>query len=155
MVTLAELAPVLRRLRKHRGQHRWLEGCVYFIAETKGKPRRIKIGWTSRDPRARLSQLQVSHPDRLELLGCLPGPRERETALHIRYGSAAVGGEWFNPVSDLLEEVNWLLDWPGKIEGEPGEFDTPRSDCEWCRLVDDFDRDFEASFTDGSRSSPS
>jgi hypothetical protein len=148
-VTAEVLGPALRRLRKHRAEHLWLDGCVYFIAETKGRPRRIKIGWTSRDPRARLSQLQVSHPDRLELLGCLPGPRQREAELHAQFASAAVGGEWFYPVPGLLDEVDWLLDWPGTVSGDEGEFDAPRPACEWCLLVDEFDRDLEASLASG------
>lgn len=134
-MTLTEAAPLIRRLGKHWSTHRWQEGMVYFVAAGTGKRFRIKIGWTSRSPRTRLSQLQVGNPERLELLGCIPGPQSMEAQLHSDFVSCAVGGEWFRPNDALLELIEWWAREPPKLElrGEPGEFDSPPAECAQCQ----------------------
>lgn len=64
---------------------------VYFIGAGRGH---VKIG-SSRRPEARLKQLQTAQPERLILIGTMPGGRALETELQAKYHRYAVGGEWF------------------------------------------------------------
>lgn len=75
---------------------------VYFIkAETTGL---IKIGCAV-DPEARLRTLQTGCPDRLALLASMAGGQGDERALHERFASARIRGEWFSPREELVRFV--------------------------------------------------
>jgi len=74
---------------------------VYFMQRADGM---VKIG-SSLDVPARQRVLE-SAAGPLEVLLALPGDRVLETELHERFAEARVHGEWFNPVSDLLEYIN-------------------------------------------------
>lgn len=68
-------------------------GCVYFIGEELGGDL-IKIGW-SRNPVARLRQLQTGNATPLKFIGCVAANRQIEPALHRLFSTASVSGEWF------------------------------------------------------------
>lgn len=72
---------------------------VYFIQRGEGGP--IKIGAAS-NPAARLSTLQTGSPEPLRLLAATPGSLDDEAALHERFASARLSGEWFEPTADLI-----------------------------------------------------
>jgi hypothetical protein len=80
---------------------------IYFIRNETNKA--IKIGFSTKDPIVRLAQLQTGSPDRLTLLGVIPGRLEDEKFLHARFGTCRLGGEWFYPTVDLVAWIEWLL----------------------------------------------
>lgn len=75
---------------------------VYFIQTGETGP--VKIG-SSHDPESRLRSLQVANPDRLTLLGAIPGGYERERQLHSRFAHLLVHGEWFRPAVELADFI--------------------------------------------------
>ncbi len=75
---------------------------VYF-AQADGKAGLIKIGFSSR-PKHRVRQL-LTGSAQVVLLCAVPGSKDDERALHKRFASARVHGEWFNPVPELLELI--------------------------------------------------
>ena len=71
---------------------------VYFIQASGGL---IKIGCT-RDLRKRWANLRTLIPVDLTLLGSIPGYRDIEHALHVRFEASRVHGEWFKPSPEIL-----------------------------------------------------
>lgn len=71
-----------------------IEGCAY------------KTGFTERWVRKRMSELQTGCPFPLELVGCIPGNRNQEKALHRQFSNDRMllgGQEWFRYNPRLLE----------------------------------------------------
>lgn len=64
---------------------------VYFVSPGRGL---IKIGRTV-DLDARLETLQCGSPERLVLLGTVPGGAAVERLFHVAFARCRVGGEWF------------------------------------------------------------
>lgn len=93
-------------------------GCVYFIGDQLGGDT-IKIGWT-RDPVARLQQIQVGNPSPLKFLGCVAAHRLIEGALHSLFAPSAVSGEWFTDPEGSMRA--WLHDMT---------FGQPIERCRW------------------------
>lgn len=75
---------------------------VYFIQSGHDGP--VKIGISSR-PGKRFEDLQVANPNELRLLGLMFGGRTMEMALHKRFATARLRGEWFSPVPDLMQLI--------------------------------------------------
>jgi hypothetical protein len=69
---------------------------IYFIQDTRSKA--IKIG-TSRNPAARLKELQTAHAHPLVLLAVMDGGVTEERELHQRF--TRLHGEWFEPTPEL------------------------------------------------------
>lgn len=87
-------------------------GAVYCI----GSPRsqNVKIGW-SRDPVARVAQLQVAHADPLRLLAWFPGSRRDEWIMHRTFAELHIRGEWFeNQENHIVASMAAILErhWP-------------------------------------------
>lgn len=82
------------------------EGCVYFIRSE--KTHAIKIGFTAGQVEDRLRALQTAHPYNLQVLATSCGNREYERALHVRFASLRLKGEWFEPHPDLLAFISVL-----------------------------------------------
>lgn len=76
---------------------------IYFI-QACGGDNLIKIG-VSRAPAERLSSLLTASPVDLKLLLVTLGGRSEERALHVRFASARVRGEWFFPCRPLLDHI--------------------------------------------------
>lgn len=78
------------------------EGLIYFVQAGPGGP--IKIGWTQNWD-GRVANLQTANPERLELVGTLPGTRRDEARLHRRFAHLSTGGgeEWFRNVEEIHE----------------------------------------------------
>lgn len=76
-------------------------GFVYFIAS----PRAVKIG-RSVDVPGRVGTLQRYNPDRLRVLGVLPGANELERALHRHFAKLRIVGEWFRDCEELRDLIS-------------------------------------------------
>lgn len=73
---------------------------IYFVRCASGQ---VKIGYTQFNAIKRLSALQSSHPEKLMLLGCIEGERLDEQALHKKFASSRLLGEWFTYTADIAE----------------------------------------------------
>jgi hypothetical protein len=76
-----------------------ITGIVYFIRAEESK--RVKIGFTSTDPSARLATLQTGSPERLRLVAAVPGSMELERNLHEMLSASRIHGEWFRSTADV------------------------------------------------------
>lgn len=90
--------------------------CSYFIVdETNG---RVKIG-KSTDPTKRLRELQTANASPLKLRLSLPNGSEgvfgeppgswTENALHIRFSSHHIRGEWFWLAKEIQEFIDGMI----------------------------------------------
>ena len=75
---------------------------IYFIRH--GKNGAIKIGY-SLNVSKRLKQLQTSHFETLELIGCVFGDVVLEKKLHSKFDHLHLRGEWFRAGKDLLDFI--------------------------------------------------
>lgn len=83
------------------------EARVYLV-ECEGKGRPIKIGY-ARLPERRLQTLRTYNPYPLRFIGMLRGERTLELALHTRFRSSQIHGEWFARTPELLALTEgWL-----------------------------------------------
>lgn len=85
-------------IRQHDPAYTWL----YFIQAGESGP--VKIG-TSRDPRARLSNMQVNNHERLTLLAAARVLPETEGDVHEDLSLARLHGEWYMPTAQVLDEA--------------------------------------------------
>jgi Meiotically Up-regulated Gene 113 (MUG113) protein len=81
--------------------------CVYFIQAESGP---IKIGFTT-DVRMRLAALQTATAEELTLVGIMPGDEKDEAALHARFASSRIRGEWFRPDEEIRAFISGLGRW--------------------------------------------
>ena len=79
-------------------------GYVYVLAE-EGSMFAVKVGH-SRQPFARPGDFQMGNPRKLLVVGVLEGTEADERALHQKYISDNVQGEWFRPSAPLLSEFD-------------------------------------------------
>ncbi len=83
-------------------QREELKPHVYFIRSDRGGP--VKIG-VAQDVYARLVALQTAHPYPLQVIGIIRhGGRATEAALHKRFATCRLNGEWFE-WNQEIEEV--------------------------------------------------
>ena len=79
------------------------DGCVYFVQEGEGGA--IKIGY-AKNPIARLKELQVANPDKLNMLGVIRvDSGNLEYLIHKKFAHLKIRGEWFRPEKELLEYI--------------------------------------------------
>jgi hypothetical protein len=93
---------------------------IYFAQGEMTK--RIKIGYTSGDPKGRFRALQTGSPDRLTLVAVMDGDVKEERELHRRFGKYRLFGEWFEPHPELIEFIT---------EGKPNPILDSGKLCEW------------------------
>lgn len=96
----AEVKRLGPHIRPPQDKHALTIGCVYFIGSDCG---RIKIGW-SRDPRARLAQIDQHGPRTLTLLAvAVEASKASEQIIHGAFESSRVAGksEWYEPTDAL------------------------------------------------------
>jgi hypothetical protein len=88
---------------------------IYFIRDE--ATNRIKIGTTIRLSQ-RLYQLGLMTKGPLHVLAVLPGSFADESALHERFKSLRVVGEWFKPEPELIDFITTKGQaWDGSDEG--------------------------------------
>jgi hypothetical protein len=75
-------------------------GFIYFIQGSTGGA--VKIGY-AKDVSIRLKSLQTGYPDTLIILCAVPGSPMNEKFLHNKFSNHKLQGEWFKPVSEILE----------------------------------------------------
>lgn len=69
----------------------------------------IKIGYTANeDASRRIAQLQTGQPQKIELLGTIPGGRDAEAGLHRELEPWRGNGEWFKQ-DEILSIVSLLI----------------------------------------------
>jgi hypothetical protein len=76
------------------------KGFVYFIGPLSEGP--VKIG-ASTNPSVRLTTLRNASPDEVYILGLIPADDcfAEERAIHARFGSLHIRGEWFRRSEEL------------------------------------------------------
>lgn len=89
-------------------------GCVYFIRSPDGAF--VKIGYTKESVLSRFHQIGHGLPG-LHLLGYLPGTRETETWLHVKFRALQENGEWFR----LTPEITSFVASIGLIAARPAK----------------------------------
>ena len=88
---------------------------VYFVQQGNKGP--IKIG-TSINPLRRLSELQTSHHEQLNIIGVVEGDKTVEKVFHKLFEKFRLYGEWFKPSKDIID---CLLTFP-QIALDPLEY---------------------------------
>ena len=73
---------------------------TYFIQSTLGGS--IKIG-CSKDPSARLKDLQTGNPEKLQILGVIH--KNVETKIHEKFSHLKAIGEWYKPEPELVNFI--------------------------------------------------
>ena len=91
-----------RRDRARVGKVQPRTGHVYFARRDDGL---VKIGFTTRDPQDRVSQIDAGLPETVSLIGAFPGTEADEKTLHGRFAADRVGGEWFSWSEGMAAEV--------------------------------------------------
>lgn len=77
---------------------------VYFIGTRLRVGDLVKVGY-SRDPEARLRQLQTSTGEKLQIFATIPGTRETERKYHNRWRARRRAGEWFTIGDCIIAEI--------------------------------------------------
>ena len=88
----------------HNRQNR--AGFVYFVQEE--ELRRIKIGFTTSHPLARIKTLRNASSQALNFIGFQLGDEKTEAKLHLRFKHLHRRAEWFDPGEDLLKYIDAL-----------------------------------------------
>jgi hypothetical protein len=87
----------------------------YLVQNTRTK--HLKIGYTSRNIKQRLGQLQTGSAEKLVVLATIRGNKRTERALHRRFAHHRLHGEWFRNrlairihfyIADLLRKLRIL-----------------------------------------------
>lgn len=91
-----------KRSKEYRDTH----SVVYFAQNPETGS--IKIGTTTGDPEVRVSQIQTGACAKLVLLASVKGSNKEETALHHKFASYRLEGEWFNPSKELMDYIQEL-----------------------------------------------
>jgi hypothetical protein len=81
-------------------------GFIYFVPEPGTGA--IKIGYAS-DVQKRVDGLQTAHPQRLELIGFVPGGFQMERAVHQAVRPHHIRGEWHRPDPKLFSFIAEVL----------------------------------------------
>jgi len=102
---------ILRWEERVRGRSKWpappgveqglQSGKIYFIQAVDSK--KIKIGFSAWNVETRLNTLQTGSPEPLALLGAIDGTPADERALHRKFASLRISGEWFQCHDSILE----------------------------------------------------
>lgn len=85
-------------------------GFVYFAAFGRAPDfTHIKIGYTSKNPYARLAALQTGCPHRLKIVGFVFGNQSMERDIHERLKDHRCEGEWFELSSEVARVIADLV----------------------------------------------
>lgn len=82
-------------------------GFIYFIQSELGGA--IKIGYSG-NIKSRLASLQTGYPDKLNILGSMPGTAQEEKRIHNKLKESSLRGEWFNPTIEVMEVLSIIND---------------------------------------------
>lgn len=79
---------------------------VYFVED---QSRRVKIGYTAKQVDRRIQSLQIGNPERLTLLGVMPGGPIVESSVHRKFAHCHIRGEWYHmneEISEYIQAIN-------------------------------------------------
>lgn len=76
---------------------------IYYAQPAKGGL--IKIGFTTKDVKSRINELQTGCPDKLVVLATEEGGEKREAELHNQFQDLREIGEWFRPDPRLMRHI--------------------------------------------------
>lgn len=81
---------------------------IYFI---KAGDKSLKIGYVDNEKnlKRRLSQLQISSPDKLKLIAYFEGSIKKEKELHKKFSSYHIRGEWFDSAF-LNQDIKCIIE---------------------------------------------
>lgn len=99
-------------------------GKIYYIGGIETVTPRLKIGYTSGSPYARLRALQTGSPCELVMMAIHDGTIDDEQELHRKFSASRIHGEWFEMTEELFMHVCmvvWLQAKQSIILGEPAE----------------------------------
>lgn len=97
-----------------------MRGLVYFITFRHGADVRVKIGYTSGDPNARLRNLQCGSPLPLGIYTAFDGDKATERRFHDTFAPLRLHGEWFAMKGKLRDFLLCLYD--EAIERRPAKW---------------------------------
>ena len=75
-----------------------MDGEIYLVAAPDANM--VKIGWTT-NLRQRMSALQTGCPERLLLIGSVPGRQYQEREIHKLFAPLRARGEWFRYTDEI------------------------------------------------------
>lgn len=84
-------------------------GFVYFITIGQPYPTHVKIGFTRKNPFARMAGLQTGCPFRMSLLGFIFGSEGFERELHDVLAEERREGEWFEYSEYAAKVIGYQL----------------------------------------------
>ena len=73
---------------------------IYFIRDGDA----VKIGFAA-DPKNRLRSLRTGNSRKIFILGVMDGGLNEEAALHLRFGSDRIRGEWFRLSHEIISFI--------------------------------------------------
>ena len=76
---------------------------IYYLQPFSGGL--IKIGFTSKEVKQRVAELQTGCPDKLVVLATHEGGEKQEAELHQKFSDLRTIGEWFRPDARLLRHI--------------------------------------------------
>ena len=110
---------------------------IYFIGTKTGY---VKIGFTERELWRRLAALQTGNPEKIYLIACISGDRDREASLHDLFRSYRSHGEWFRIEGRLRALLKDLYTrWTRRLEVKPSAAE--KELMEITRVIDMNDED--------------
>lgn len=80
------------------------DGFIYAISNSAGA---VKVGW-SKNPIRRVAAVQIGSLSKCVLVGKAPGSKAEERAIHDRFASYRIYGEWFRHEGAVSEFVDAL-----------------------------------------------
>lgn len=95
-----QACPKKWKLAQLRDQEQSERSYVYFIRAGKA----VKIGFSGW-PHSRMTDIQHTNPEKLELLGFIPGGLETERALHEEFAKHRLRGEWFRFTEEIQKFI--------------------------------------------------
>lgn len=84
-------------------------GFVYFITIGDPYPTHVKVGYTKKNPLARMRDLQTGCPFKMNMLGFAFGNQPMETQLHDVFEDYRKEGEWFEFSDYVARNVDHIL----------------------------------------------
>lgn len=122
-------SPLVRFLLDSCKSRRTFPRVIYFITSNAIQWYPVKIGY-AKHPEGRLVDLRVGCPWPLEIFALLPGGRDVEQVLHLKFREYRMQGEWFRNEGEVRDAMlwarrQWIIDTGGEAPPEQPRLRTP------------------------------
>lgn len=107
-----------------------MSGFIYFLGDPMDWSAPIKIGYTAKNPRARMASVQTGCPFRLSVLAYTAGSKDLERRLHKVFSPVRRCGEWFSNKGVLTHMAGTLFIW--------ADSSRQLSSADFSRVTDDY-----------------